>query len=82
MHYEHGNTSYINLESLQEHGLLLDHRPLCAETEPNTKSNLTLDFNDLNAYETAKQAWSEPGLLFVVQDDSCHEAPKHRSVYK
>ncbi|KAF2441002.1 hypothetical protein P171DRAFT_446919 [Karstenula rhodostoma CBS 690.94] len=79
--YTHGNGSYVNLEPLQSHGLLLSRRQLCAERE-DSRSVVNLDFRYNDTYKAAKESWQDPGLLFVVEDGSCHEGPNIRSVYR
>jgi hypothetical protein len=78
--YTHGDTSYVNLESLQTYDLLLSHRPLCVGTD-SERSVLNLDFRYNDTYEAAKQRWHS-GILFVIEDESCHEGSNIRSVYR
>lgn len=81
--YSHEDRSYVNLEQLQSHDIILDRRPIC--TKDNTaldRSILRIDFRYEDAYYNAKQQWAEPDLLFVIQDESCHVGPNTRSVYR
>ncbi|KAF2876586.1 hypothetical protein BDV95DRAFT_231205 [Massariosphaeria phaeospora] len=79
--YVHQKSIYVNLEQLQTHSLLLDDRQLCvAQSTPN-RTTLNLDFRHQDSYMMARQAWRK-GLLFVVEDDSCHEEEGVRSVYR
>jgi hypothetical protein len=79
--YTHGNRLYVNLELLQTHDLLLSRRLICVETDSG-RSVLNLDFRHNDTYQAAKQQWQSPGLLFVIEDESCHEGPNIRSVYR
>ncbi|KAL5448745.1 hypothetical protein PMIN07_000620 [Paraphaeosphaeria minitans] len=79
--YTHGDTSYVNLEPLQSHGLLLSRRQICVE-RGDSRSALNLDFRHNDVYQAAKEEWHNPGLLFVLEDESCHEGRNIRSVYR